>query len=81
MIHGFKPSNGKLLGTLNVAANTPFAVPGLWSLQFGDGSSENGPRNHLFFTAGPSPVSVTDLIQQYGVGLFGAITVTPKVRK
>jgi uncharacterized protein (TIGR03118 family) len=80
LIHGFKPSNGTLRGTLDVAANTPFAVPGLWALQFGDGSSENGPRNHLFFTAGPSPVSETDLVQQYGAGLFGVIAVTPKTR-
>jgi hypothetical protein len=81
MIHGFNPKTGNLVGTLDVAANTPFAVPGLWALQFGEGSSENGPRNHLFFTAGPSPVGVTDLVQQYGAGLFGVITVTPKPKR
>lgn len=81
MIHGFNPRTGALRGTLDVAADTPFAIPGLWALQFGDGSAANGPRNHLFFTAGPSPVSETDLVQQYGAGLFGVITVTPKKRK
>lgn len=35
----------------------------------------------IFFTAGPSPVSETDLVQQYGAGLFGVIMVTPKQRK
>jgi uncharacterized protein (TIGR03118 family) len=81
LIHGLNPKTGSLVGTLDVAANTPFAIPGLWALQFGDGSSQNGPRNHLFFTAGPSPVSVTDLVQQYGAGLFGVITVTPKPKR
>ena len=81
LIHGFNPKTGSLVGTLDVAANTPFAIPGLWSLQFGDGSAANGPRNHLFFTAGPSPVSETDLVQQYGAGLFGVITVTPKTKR
>ena len=77
-IHGFDPQTGRLRGTLETAVDTPFALPGLWSLQFGDGSSANGPRNHLFFTAGPSPVSASDLIQQYGAGVFGVITVDPK---
>jgi len=73
MIHGFDPKTGSLRGTLDVGATTPFAIPGLWALQFGDGSAQNGPTNHLFFTAGPSPVSVSDLVQQYGAGLFGVI--------
>src|SRR5208282_3860271 len=74
LIHGFDFRTGSLRGTLDVAANTPFAIPGLWGLAFGDGSAANGPRNHLFFAGGPSPVSVTDLIQQYGAGMFGVIT-------
>jgi hypothetical protein len=56
-------------------------VPGLWGLQFGYGNALNGPRNYLFFSSGPSPVSITDQVHQYGAGLFGVITppALPKV--
>jgi hypothetical protein len=40
-------------------------IAGLWALQFGHGSANNGPTNTLFFTAGPNDESD---------GLFGSIT-------
>jgi uncharacterized protein (TIGR03118 family) len=40
-------------------------IDGLWALQFGMGAPNNGPRDTLFFTAGPNDESE---------GLFGSIT-------
>jgi uncharacterized protein (TIGR03118 family) len=72
-IHAFDPDTGQLNGTLNLANGSPVSIPGLWGLQFGMGNRQNGPRNQLFFSAGPSPVSATDNVQLYGAGLFGVI--------
>jgi uncharacterized protein (TIGR03118 family) len=44
------------------------SIDGLWSLQFGHGSTNNGPASTLFFTAGPN--DETD-------GVFGSITLAP----
>lgn len=73
LIHAFEPESGRLVGTLNLVDGKPFAIPGLWGLAFGRGNSANGPVNHLFFSAGPSPLNVSDIVQQYGAGLFGVI--------
>ena len=73
LIHAFDPDTSQLKGTLNSANGSPVSIPSLWGIQFGLGDSQNGPRNHLFFSAGPSPVSPTDFVQSYGAGLFGVI--------
>ncbi|MBV8360824.1 MAG: TIGR03118 family protein [Deltaproteobacteria bacterium] len=73
LIHAFDPDTGQLKGTLKLCNGAPISIPGLWGLQFGLGDRQNGPRNHLFFSAGPSPVSVTDAVQLYGAGIFGVI--------
>jgi len=75
LIHAFDPKTGNLIGSLNLAADTPFAVAGLWGLQFGNGSPANGNHTQLFFSAGPSPTSgnPTNDTFQYGAGLFGVI--------
>jgi uncharacterized protein (TIGR03118 family) len=52
-------------GELRTADGTSLTIDGLWALQFGHGSSANGPTNTLFFTAGPNDESD---------GLFGTIT-------
>jgi uncharacterized protein (TIGR03118 family) len=52
-------------GELRVAAGKPVTIDGLWALQFGHGSANNGATNTLFFTAGPDDESN---------GLFGSIT-------
>ena len=74
LINAFDPTTGQVVDTLNLTNGSRFSVPGLWGLQFGHGSSANGPTNNLFFSSGPSPVSVTDPVHQYGAGLFGVIT-------
>ena len=52
-------------GDLRGANHKPLRIDGLWALQFGHGSANNGPLNTLFFTAGPDEESH---------GLFGMIT-------
>jgi uncharacterized protein (TIGR03118 family) len=52
-------------GTLRGADNKPISIDGLWALQFGKGQLvNNGPKNTLFFTAGPDEETH---------GLFGTI--------
>jgi uncharacterized protein (TIGR03118 family) len=72
LIHAFEPDSGHLVGTLNLADGTPFAVPGLWDLSFGSGAAVQGPTNNLFFTAGPTS-DPTNPSLFYGGGLFGVI--------
>jgi uncharacterized protein (TIGR03118 family) len=52
-------------GQLRDPDHRPIAIDGLWALQFGHGAPNNGPRNTLFFTAGPNDEED---------GLFGSIT-------
>ncbi len=78
LIHAFEPDTGQLIGTLNLADGTPFAVPGLWDLGFGSGLAPNGATNQLFFSAGPCPPSPSCPVQLYGDGLFGVITPAGK---
>ena len=41
-------------GKLRDANDAPITIDGLWALRFGNGSSNSGPTNTLFFTAGPN---------------------------
>jgi hypothetical protein len=70
-IHAFDPDTGAFTGTLALSSGKPFAMPGLWALQFGQGAAANGARNQLFFTAGPAPASNPTLL--FSQGLFGTI--------
>ena len=53
-------------GYLRMGSGMPVAIDGLWAIQFGNGATNNGPVNTLFFTAGPNDEAD---------GLFGTITV------
>ncbi len=53
-INGYNLTTGKLIGPLKNSAGKPIRIPGLWGLEFGGGSSSNGQKNQLFFTAGPN---------------------------
>ena len=55
----------ELIGALRTADGRKLAIDGLWALQFGHGTVNNGPINTLFFTAGPNDEAD---------GLFGTIT-------
>jgi uncharacterized protein (TIGR03118 family) len=62
-----EPDGGyELVGQLRTSNHKVLTIDGLWSLQFGHGTANNGPSNTLFFTAGPDGESH---------GLFGTITV------
>jgi len=63
IINGYNLTTGKLVGTMMNAAAKPIVINGLWGLEFGGGSAENGEKNQLFFTAGPASTN----------GYFGAI--------
>jgi uncharacterized protein (TIGR03118 family) len=54
-----------LVGQLRTSDNKVLSIDGLWSLQFGHGTLNNGPTSTLFFTAGPDGENH---------GLFGTIT-------
>ena len=41
-------------GMLRTDDGQPLAIDGLWALEFGHGSTNNGPTDSLFFTAGPN---------------------------
>jgi uncharacterized protein (TIGR03118 family) len=55
-------------GELHSADGPPLVIEGLWALEFGTGSPASGPRNVLFFTAGPDD-------EQHG--LFGSLAEAP----
>lgn len=63
-INGYALSTGKLVGTMTNTSGKPLVINGLWGIEFGGGSTQNGQKNQLFFTAGPND---TD-------GYFGVIT-------
>ena len=73
-IHAFDPNQLTLagefeaVGLLHSASGKPIEIDGLWALQFGHGSSANGPMNTLFFTAGPA---------EEEHGLFGSLVNVP----
>jgi len=51
LIHAFNATTGALMGTLDDTKSNPIAIPGLWSLNFGNGGS-GGDKSTLYFTAG-----------------------------
>ena len=69
LINAFDTDTGHFEGTLRLTDGKPFTVVGLWALEFGSGSSANGPTNHLFFTAGPAAPGMPI----FSDGLFGVI--------
>jgi uncharacterized protein (TIGR03118 family) len=63
-INGFNLTTGKFVGTVMNSANKPIKISQLWAIDFGGGTTANGKKNQLYFTAGP----------QNGLnGLFGVI--------
>ena len=64
-INAFDGSNGHFLGTLKDVNNKEILINQLWAIDFGDGTGANGPKNELFFAAGPA----NNL-----AGTFGSIT-------
>lgn len=65
-INAYNLTTGALMGTLNDAHGNPLLIPGLWSLNFGNGSRSDAAT--LYFTSGPN--HETD-------GLMGSVQATP----
>jgi uncharacterized protein (TIGR03118 family) len=65
-IHGYNLVTGQFVGTLEDSAGAAIEIDQLWGIEFGGGTSNNGGKDELFFTAGPS----NNL-----AGTFGKITV------
>jgi len=65
-INGYTPQSGTYNkhGGLKAPGGALIAIDGLWALEFGKGGNPNGPKNTLFFTAGPEDETH---------GLFGSI--------
>ena len=63
-INGFNFTTGTLVGTIKNLAGTPIKISGLWGIEFGGGTTANGKKNLLYFTAGPGDTN----------GYFGVIT-------
>jgi uncharacterized protein (TIGR03118 family) len=65
-INGFNAITGEFVGTVKDSAGKPIVIDQLWGIDFGDGLGKNGPKNTLFFAAGPD---------NNFAGLFGSIVV------
>jgi uncharacterized protein (TIGR03118 family) len=64
-INAINLTTGKVVGQLKDTTGKVIAIPGLWALLFGGGSTAtNGNTNQLFFAAGTN---------NYGTGEFGVI--------
>lgn len=53
-IIGYNLTTGKLVGIVQDTSGKDIKIDGLWGIVFGGGSSNNGAKNQLFFTAGPN---------------------------
>ena len=66
-INAFNAISGKFEGKLLKADGSNLVIDGLWALEFGGSSANNGSAIELFFTAGPNDEAN---------GIFGKITAT-----
>jgi uncharacterized protein (TIGR03118 family) len=64
-IHAYSATTGAAKGTLHDTSGAPIALPGLWGLLFGNGTS--APTDALMFTSGPGDEAH---------GLWGTITAS-----
>ena len=53
-INAFNPATGQFVGTVRDTNGQPIHIDQLWGIEFGGGTANNGRKNQLFFTAGPS---------------------------
>ncbi|HEY4902593.1 MAG TPA: TIGR03118 family protein [Candidatus Sulfotelmatobacter sp.] len=63
IINGFDLKTGKLISAIKDSSGNAIHLNGIWGIEFGGGSANNGKTNQLFFTAGPNDVN----------GFFGMI--------
>jgi uncharacterized protein (TIGR03118 family) len=65
-INAYNLTTGALMGTLNDREGNPIVIPGLWSINFGNGSRSDAAT--LYFTSGPNDEND---------GLLGSVQATP----
>ncbi len=53
-INAFNALTGQFVGTVKDTNGIPIHINQLWGIEFGGGTANNGRKNQLFFTAGPS---------------------------
>jgi uncharacterized protein (TIGR03118 family) len=68
MINAYNPATGQFVGTVKDINGKPIVIDQLWGIEFGGGTANDGRKNELFFTAGPS----NNL-----AGTFGSISFKP----
>lgn len=64
-IGAYNATTGKFQEFMETSTGADITLPGLWGIQFGNGSTETGPANVLYFAAGGPNLTT---------GVFGAIT-------
>jgi uncharacterized protein (TIGR03118 family) len=52
-INGFNSVSGQFVGPITDTTGKAIHIDQLWGIAFGGGTSNNGAKNHLYFTAGP----------------------------
>jgi uncharacterized protein (TIGR03118 family) len=52
-INAFNSVNGSFVGTIRDTTGKAIVIDQLWGIEFGGGTSNNGAKNALYFTAGP----------------------------
>jgi uncharacterized protein (TIGR03118 family) len=52
-IVAFDPNTGAFLGTVSTSAGKKINLGGIWGIEFGGGSAENGNTNSLYWVGGP----------------------------
>jgi uncharacterized protein (TIGR03118 family) len=65
-INAFNAVTGKFVGAIKDTNGKVIHIDQLWGIEFGGGTPNNGGKNHLFFTAGPS----NNLAGTFGVIIF-----------
>ncbi len=53
-VNAFNATTGKFMGALKNAEGNALVINGIWGIEFGGGTANNGQTNQLFFTAGPN---------------------------
>ena len=71
-INAFDPTTGALMGTLSDLMGNAISIPGIWSINFGNGG-KGGDTSTLYFTAGISGYG--EPVESHG--LFGSIQPAP----
>lgn len=75
-IDAFDPNSFAFMGQLLTQDGTPVQIDGLWDIAFGNGANA-GPKNRLFFTAGPDDEAnglfgVLQTPEPFTLSIFGA---------